>query len=169
MNNSYSVYTNCIRWLFKTPFKCVAYCIHTVMISEPIMFVSHPFKPACVKLSTSYRASEKWNQSALICHIWLGIFIFLFIHFARTLVLRVLRSLRRLLIMQLQSAKLSTLRWAQCSTLFHYPINRKPSQSPVLLLTRCHSPMLGLLLFAFFFSTELLHSPCAVYVGGIVK
>lgn len=83
MNNSYSVYTKCIRWLLRTLFKCVAYCIHPVMISEPMMFVSHPFKPACVKLSTSYRASEKWNQSALICHVWLGIFIYLFILPAR--------------------------------------------------------------------------------------
>lgn len=120
----------------------------------------------CKKFPCPDCSLEKWNKSALICHFRIIAWAFCPIYFLPATVLCV-RSFQHLLLRQLRSAKQQTLRWAQCFTLFHYPINRKPSQSTVLLLTLCHSPMLQLRLSRF--PTELLHSLHTVYVGGIAQ
>lgn len=147
--------------------------IATELTSSQIHDVYFSPIPACAKHVIPHQRSE----TSLLWYVtfdWRYLFICSFRPLS--LVSRVLRSLRRLLIMRLQLARLSTLRWAQCFTLFHYPINRKTITKPCPPADSLPFPHAGvspLWLFIFFFSlslsAELLHSLHTVYVGGIVK
>lgn len=105
------------------------------------MMIFSPLIPSslCKKFPCPDCSLEKWNKSGLICHFWIIAWAFCLIYFLLATLLCA-RSFQHLLLRQLRSAKQETLRWAQCFTLFHYPINRKPSQSTVLPLTLCRSP-----------------------------
>lgn len=148
---------------------------HTLIVTKPTSPQIHngSFSPiqACVQLSTRYRASEKWNQSALIRHVWLEIFIYLFIHFARLLVLRVFARTGACSSCSYspRSCRLSDEHSALHCSIIPSTANHHKALSSCWLAAI--PPCWGFcsLPFFFFFPTELPHSLRTVYVGGIVK
>lgn len=177
MNNSNRVYNDCVRWHFHKHFtviqtnRCIAYCVHSLITTEPIMFVSHPFKPVW-NFPRVAVASEKWNQPALICHVWLEIFIYFFISPARLFCVRLARcGARSSCSYSRRSCRLSNEHSAlHCSIIPSTANHHKALSSRWLAAI---PPCWGFSSLPFFsssfFSAGLPHSPRTVYVGGIVK
>lgn len=149
--------------------------LQNLIVTKPTSPQIHnvSFSPiqACVPLSTRYRASEKGNQSALIRHVWLEIFIYLFILPACLFCVCSLAPApahHAVTVREAVDSQMSTV-------LYTVPLSHQPQTitkpcPPADSLPFPHAGASPLrLFFFFFFPTELPHSLRTVYVGGIVK